>query len=137
QYRSLAESETVEGREDMYGISLEQICSMFARDGAIAVWPSSDAGLPVNARLAALGDGDQSAAVDAIAAFAASMGGTISEAGWGYLIENLVGFGARGDLAVLSAQTELVEGPPAHSFAGSDLYREATGLVEGDLQLAL
>lgn len=137
QYRSLAESEMVEGMEDMYGISLEQIFSMFARDGAIAVWPSSDPVLPVNAMLAALGDGDQSAAVDAIADFAASMGGTISETGWGYLIENLVGFGARGDLAVLSTQTELVEGPPADSFAGSDLYREATGLVEGDLQLAL
>lgn len=137
QYRTLADSEVTAGMEEMYGIGLDQIFSLFARDGAIAVWPSSDPELPVNAMLAALGDGDQSATIDALADLASDMQTPATETDWGYLFEGLIGLGARDDFAILSTQTDLIVDAPSESFAGSDLYRRASELVSGDVQLAL
>ena len=128
---------TLQGMESELGASLNDVFSLFSVDGGLAVWPSTDPELPVNAALVGVSDGDTSALVDKLAALAPMAGLDSHTTDGGYTLGGVATLGSRGPVTLLTTDPDLVAAPPAQSFADGDLYRRATGLVNGDLSLAI
>lgn len=137
QLALLGESGILDGMEEAYGLTLDDLVALFTVDGAVGVWPSTDPEIPVNAAVVALSDSNRAATVDKIADLGTTLGWNVAEADWGYTIEGLVGLGTRDALTILATQTNLIGAPPESSFASSDLNRRAQSLVGGDLVLAV
>jgi len=137
QFGAFGESGVFDGMEEAYGVSLEDLLSLFSVDGAVAVWPSSQPEIPINAALVALSDANRAAMVDAIAELGSTLAWNVTETDWGYDIEGLVGLGTRDALTFLTTDRSLIESAPESSFASSDLHRRATSLVDGDLQAVI
>ena len=119
------------------GFGIADVASVFSVDGAIAMWPSSEPELPVNAALVGVSDEEQSALVDRLAELAPSMGFEATPTDHGYSLAGLVHLGTRGTSTFLSTDEDLVAGPPEESFADGDLAARAGELVDGELQMAL
>jgi hypothetical protein len=127
----------LQGMESDLGISLKDVFSLFSVDGGLAVWPSTDPELPVNGALVGVSDSDTAALVDKLAALAPMAGLDGQQTDGGYTLGGVATLGSRGPVTLLTTDPDLVPAPPAQSFADGDLYRRATGLVKGDLSLAI
>ena len=123
--------------ETELGFSVTDILSVFSRDAAIAIWPSTQPELPVNAALIGVSDSNQSALVDRIAALAPMMGLDSRPIDGGYSFMGLAALGTRQNLTLLTSDADLLSAPPANPFTDGVLYDKAQSLVGGDLVMAV
>ncbi len=127
----------LQGMESELGVSLQDVLSLFSVDGGLAVWPSTDPELGVNAALVGVSDSDTATLVDKLAALAPQAGLDSHPTDGGYTLGGMATLGSRGPVTLLTTDADLVSTPPASGFADGDLYRRATELVKGDLSLAI
>ena len=123
--------------ETELGFSLTDILAVFSRDAAIAIWPSTQPELPVNAALIGVSDSNQSDLVDRIAALAPMMGIDSRPIDGGYSFMGLAALGTRENLTLLTSDPGLLSAPPANPFTDGALYDKAQSLVGGDLIMAV
>jgi hypothetical protein len=119
------------------GIDPAAVLGLFSVDGALAVWPSSEPELPVNAALIGVSDTNQTDVVERLAQQVGTMGLAVEPTDSGYSIEGLVGLGTRDTYTILSTDPALVGAPPEESFADGELMARAAQLVSGDIQFAM
>lgn len=137
---ALAESDLdgqVDVFEDEIGVSFDEIAAVFSEDGAMAVWPSSEPELPVNAAIVGVSDTTQAGLVEQLAEFVGSMGLMPIEVEGGYNFGGVVTLGVRDTLTLLTTDRELLAGDPDESFADGELARRAGELVSGELIFAV
>lgn len=133
----LAATGMLGGMEQAYGLALDDIQSLFGVDGAVAVWPSSDAEIPIDVALVGVGEADGTPVVDKIAALMEMLQYPLETTESGYRFADVGELGTRDTLTFLTTQGHLIRAAPSESFADGDLHRRATDLVGGNLQLAI
>ncbi|CAN5880698.1 hypothetical protein BH23ACT5_BH23ACT5_05550 [soil metagenome] len=137
QYTTLAESDAFEGVADEIerelGFSIDDLLAVFSVDGAVAVWPSTDLLLPVNAALVGVSDQNQAPFVDLVAGLVETMGIVSSEIDGGYAFEGIVNLGTRAELTFLTTDRSLLGEAPSSGLDTSALYRRAQELVDGEV----
>lgn len=119
------------------GLSIEEVMNLFAVDGGIAVWPSTEPELPVHAALVGVSDSSQAGLVDKIADLVTTMAVPVTPVDGGYSVAGMAAFGARGNLTILTTERDLLASAPPEPFAEGPLARKASELVDGDLVFAL
>ncbi len=119
--------------ESATGVSLEAILGLFESDAAFAVWPSSQPEIPVGAAFVGVGEQDAAPVVDQLNQ------SLIQASGWnatmisgGYWYEDLVAFGARGPLTIVTTDRGLLAESPSENLLASEIYKRAADLLGGE-----
>lgn len=116
--------------ESATGLTMGQILGLLEVDAGLAVWPSSEPEIPVGAGFVGVGTDDAAPVVDRLNQLILESGGVVAtEVPGGYLYENLVVFGSRGPLTLISSDRTLLQGAPAVSLTESALYTRARDLI--------
>ncbi|MGF1618823.1 MAG: hypothetical protein ACFCU2_13620 [Acidimicrobiia bacterium] len=116
--------------ESATGLTMEQVLGLVEVDAGVAVWPSSEPEIPVGAGFVGVGTGDAGAIVDQLNQVILESGGvSATEVPGGYLYEDLVTFGARGQFTLISSDRSLLQASPEISVTESELYARARDLI--------
>jgi hypothetical protein len=116
--------------ESATGLTMGQILGLLEVDAGLAVWPSSEPEIPVGAGFVGVGTDDAAPVVDRLNQLILESGGVVAtEVPGGYLYENLVVFGSRGPLTLISSDRTLLQSAPAVSLTESALYTRARDLI--------
>jgi hypothetical protein len=116
--------------ESATGLTMGQILRLLEVDAGLAVWPSSEPEIPVGAGFVGVGADDAAPVVDRLNQLILESGGVVAtEVPGGYLYENLVVFGSRGPLTLISSDRTLLQASPAVSLTESALYTRARDLI--------
>lgn len=111
------------------GLTMEQILGLFEVDAGLAVWPSSEPEIPVGAAFVGVGSADAAPVVDRLNQVILESGVSATEVPGGFLYENLVTFGSRGPLTLISSDRSLLQASPDLSITESELYVRARDLI--------
>lgn len=121
--------------EAITGVTLDDILGLFEVDAALGVWPSSEPEIPVGAAFVGVGGADASSVVDRLNQTLVNGGGlNATTIPGGYWYDNLVAFGSRGPLTLVTTDRALLANPPAQSLASGAAYGRTVELIGSGFQ---